>query len=76
MKETLEYFVRALVAEPDAVRVEVAQDEDRVTYTIAVAEDDVGKVIGKQGRTIKALRTIIRAGAARQGQRAEVEVAG
>ena len=76
MKETLEYFVRALVAEPDAVKVDVTEEDEKVIYTITVAADDVGKVIGKQGRTIKALRTLIRAGAARQGQRAEVEVAG
>lgn len=76
MRESLEYFIKALVAEPDAVRVDVQEEGERVTYLIAVAEDDVGKVIGKQGRTIKALRTIIRAGAARRGQRAEVEIAG
>jgi uncharacterized protein len=76
VKDTLEYFIRALVEDPDSVQVDEHVDGDKVQYLVKVAEDDVGKVIGKQGRTIKALRTLVRAGAARRGQRAEVEVAG
>jgi hypothetical protein len=74
VKETLEYFIKALVAEPSAVVVEEQVEGDRVTYLVTVAPDDVGKVIGKQGRTVKALRTVVRAGEARSGRRAEVEV--
>jgi uncharacterized protein len=76
LKETLEYFIRALVEDPDSVQVEEQHEGEKVLYMVTVAPDDIGKVIGKQGRTIKALRTIVRAGAARQGNRAEVEVAG
>lgn len=74
MRETLEYLVKAIVDEPDGVRVDVDEGSDRVTYNVVVASDDVGRVIGKHGRTINALRLIVRAGDARQGRRAEVEV--
>ena len=76
MKETLEYLVRAIVEEPDKVSVDVDDEGDRVTYNVTVADDDIGRVIGRQGRTVKALRTVVRAGVAREGRRAEVEVIG
>lgn len=76
MRETLEFLVRAIVEEPDKVRIDVEETSDRVFYNVVVASDDVGRVIGKQGRTINSLRHVIRAGDARLGRRAEVEVTG
>jgi predicted RNA-binding protein YlqC (UPF0109 family) len=74
--ELLEYFARQLVDEPDSVRVERTEDEDgTVVLRLQVADDDVGKVIGRQGRIARALRTIIRASATGEGRRVLVEIA-
>jgi predicted RNA-binding protein YlqC (UPF0109 family) len=73
--ELLEYLARQLVDEPDAVRVETAQEEDgTVVLRLHVARDDVGKVIGRQGRLARALRGIARASASRPHQRVLVEI--
>ena len=75
MKDLIEYLARALVDDPDAVRVESYEDEDgTVVYELHVAEDDVGKVIGRNGRTINALRTVVRASSVRLGRRVLVDV--
>lgn len=74
MLETLEYLIRALVEEPDKVRVEAREDGGCIVYDVIVAPEDVGRVIGKGGKTINALRTIVRAADAPRGLRAEVEV--
>ena len=72
--ELVEYLARRLVDEPDAVEVaEVERDGDLV-IELRVATDDVGKVIGRQGRIARALRTIVRAGAARSSYRVLVEI--
>ena len=60
MAELLEYLARKLVDEPDAVRVERVEEDDTVVLRLHVAEDDLGKVIGRQGRIARALRTIAR----------------
>jgi uncharacterized protein len=70
------YLVTALVDDPDAVSVTVAETDDAVTYEIALAPDDVGKVIGRQGRIIKAIRTLARAAGTTGDKQVEVEVAG
>ena len=70
MAELLEYLARKLVDEPDAVRVERVEEDDTVVLRLHVAEDDLGKVIGRQGRIARALRTIVRAGSARERRRA------
>jgi predicted RNA-binding protein YlqC (UPF0109 family) len=72
--ELLEYLVRRLVDEPDAVRVETVDEEDAVVLRLHVAEGDVGKVIGRQGRIARALRTIVRASAVRERRRVVVEI--
>ena len=74
MAELLEYLARKLVDEPDAVRVERVDEEDTIVLRLHVAEDDLGKVIGRQGRIARALRTIVRAGAARSSYRILVEI--
>jgi uncharacterized protein len=73
--ELLEYLARQLVDEPDQVRVETAeQDDGAVVLQLHVAKDDVGKVIGRQGRLARALRGIVRASASRPHQRVLLEI--
>ena len=75
MAELLEFLARKLVDNPDEVRVErVEEDEDTVVLRLHVAEDDLGKVIGRQGRIARALRTIVRAGSARERRRVQLEI--
>ena len=73
--ELLEWIARRLVDEPDAVRVETEEREDAIVFHLHVAPDDVGKVIGKQGRIARALRSIVRAGGARAEERYLLEIA-
>jgi uncharacterized protein len=75
MSELLAYLARELVDAPDAVRVEEEEREDAFVLVLHVAPDDVGKVIGRQGRIARALRTIVRASAVREGRRVLVEIA-
>jgi uncharacterized protein len=74
MAELLEYLARKLVDEPDAVRVERVDEEDTIVLRLHVAEDDLGKVIGRQGRIARALRTVVRAGSARERRRVQLEI--
>ncbi len=76
MAELLEWVVRRLVDEPDAVRVETEEHEDAIVFKLFVAADDVGKVIGRQGRMARALRSIVRAAGARAEERYVLEIAG
>jgi predicted RNA-binding protein YlqC (UPF0109 family) len=76
LAELVEYLARRLVDEPDAVRVEQSEREGAVVLTLHVAQDDIGKVIGRQGRVARALRAVVRAGAARRRQRVLLEIAG
>jgi predicted RNA-binding protein YlqC (UPF0109 family) len=73
--ELLEYLARQLVDEPDAVRVEEIDEGDDLVLRLHVAEGDVGKVIGRQGRIARALRTVVRAAAMREQRRVLVEIA-
>jgi uncharacterized protein len=72
--ELLEYLAKQLVDDPDAVRVERVDQDDAVVLRLHVAEDDLGKVIGKQGRIARALRTIVRAGSVREQRRVQLEI--
>jgi predicted RNA-binding protein YlqC (UPF0109 family) len=74
MAELLEYLARQLVDEPDEVRVERVDEDDTVVLRLYVAEEDLGKVIGRQGRIARALRTIVRAGSAREQRRVQLEI--
>ncbi|MDQ3379144.1 MAG: KH domain-containing protein [Actinomycetota bacterium] len=76
MAELLEWVARRLVDDPDAVRVETEEREDAVVFRLFVAADDVGKVIGRQGRMARALRSIVRAAGARSEERYVLEIAG
>jgi predicted RNA-binding protein YlqC (UPF0109 family) len=72
--ELLEYLARQLVDEPQAVRVDTVQRDDATVLELRVAPDDVGKVIGRQGRIARALRTVVRASAARERERDLLEI--
>jgi len=74
VSEIVEYLVRRLVDEPDAVRVEEVEREGAIILQLYVAKDDIGKVIGRQGRIARALRTIVRASAARREERVLLEI--
>ena len=74
MKELIEFLARSLVEQPDAVQVEEEQDRDRVIFHLYVADDDMGKVIGKQGRIANAMRDLLKVAAARHGTRASLEI--
>jgi predicted RNA-binding protein YlqC (UPF0109 family) len=73
--ELLAYLARELVDDPEAVRVDTEERDGALVLVLHVAPDDVGKVIGRQGRIVRALRTLIRASAVRDGQRVLVEIA-
>jgi predicted RNA-binding protein YlqC (UPF0109 family) len=74
MKELIEYMAKALVDDPDQVRVEEIEGTSATIYELRVASEDMGRVIGKQGRVANAMRTLLRAAAARQGRRVTLEI--
>lgn len=74
MKELLEYMVRALVDNPDNVQIEEIAGEKTIIYELRVGEGDLGKVIGKEGRMAKAIRTILTAASMKKGKRAQLEI--
>ncbi len=74
MEDLLEYLAKSLVDEPDAVRVVRSEREGAVVLELHVAADDVGKVIGRQGRVARALRTLVRASGGRRHERAILEI--
>ncbi|MCL4498696.1 MAG: KH domain-containing protein [Chloroflexi bacterium] len=74
MKELLETLAKAIVDNPDDVKVTVVEGDRSVILQITVNPDDVGKIIGKQGRIAKALRSIIKAVAVKENKKAIVEI--
>jgi predicted RNA-binding protein YlqC (UPF0109 family) len=74
VKEVVEYIARALVDDPDAVEVTEVAGERSVIYQLRVAPEDMGKVIGKRGRTVRAIRSVVRAAGSRQGLTTLVEI--
>jgi uncharacterized protein len=74
VKDLVEFLVQELVDEPDDVTVTEEYDDRGPRYRIRVAPEDMGKVIGRAGRTAKAIRTIVRAAAQRQGHGAIVDI--
>lgn len=74
MKEFIAYLIKNLVDQPDAVDVQVIEGEQGMMVEIRVSQDDIAKVVGRQGRTIKALRTIAMTVGARFGRRVRVEI--
>jgi uncharacterized protein len=76
VQELVEYLARGLVDNPDEVRVERIERDGVVVLELRVAAEDVGKVIGRQGRIARALRTVVRASGARSNERALLEIIG
>lgn len=74
MKEFIEYLVKNLVDQPDKVEVQCSQNDRGVRVQVRVSQDDMGKVVGRKGMTIKALRTIVLSVCARVGQRVELDL--
>ncbi len=74
MKELVEYIAKAIVDNPEAVRVTETPSEDGIVIKLEVDPDDRGKVIGKQGHIAKAVRTLLRVAATRRNIRATLEI--
>jgi len=75
MKERVEFIAQSLVDDPDSVRVEDVPSADGYTvYEVSCGPEEKGKLIGKAGRTAKAMRTVVRSVGARQGKRVTVEI--
>jgi predicted RNA-binding protein YlqC (UPF0109 family) len=74
MKDLVEYIAKAIVNAPDDVVVTEETSDEGTTLKLQVADDDKGRVIGKQGRVAQAMRTLIRVMAAKQGTRATLEI--
>ncbi|MCL5031540.1 MAG: KH domain-containing protein [Bacteroidetes bacterium] len=75
MKEFIEFIAKHLVDSPDSVSIEEKlQEENKVVLSLKVQSDDIGKVIGKQGKTAQAMRTLLTAVAAKEGKRAILEI--
>lgn len=74
MKEFLEYIARSLVEHPDDVWVEVEEEDDETILTLGVHPDDMGRVIGRDGRIANAIRSLLRVMASRDGRHVELEI--
>ena len=73
MEELVRFIARSLVDHPDAVEVKTVEGAESIILELRVAPEDMGKVIGKQGRIAKAIRVVMRAAAVRKGEKAVVE---
>jgi len=74
MKEFIEYIAKSLVDEPSSVRVDENNDDNRVVLKLHVAKTDLGKVIGKQGKTAKSMRILLTAVAAKNNKSGQLEI--
>lgn len=74
MKEFLEYVAKSLVDKPDAVWIEVDDDAEETVLTLGVDSDDMGRVIGRDGRIANAIRSLLRVMATRDGRHVELEI--
>lgn len=70
----MEFLAKSLVENPDAVSVEVEEGDKHTVLELRVAQEDMGKVIGKQGRIAKAIRTVVKAAATKEGKKVSVEI--
>ena len=74
MKELLEFIAKSMVNNPDAVEISVVEKDNATVLELHVAEEDMGKVIGKQGRIAKAIRTVMRAASGKDGKKVIVDI--
>lgn len=74
MKELIHYIVAALVDHPDQVQIQETEEDDSIIIELTVAKEDLGKVIGKQGRTARAMRSLLSAAAGKINKRSRLEI--
>ena len=74
MQELVTVLAKALVEKPEDVQVEAVEEEDRTVLKLHVAQEDMGRVIGKQGRIAKAIRTIVKSAATREKKKVSVDI--
>ena len=74
MKELVQYLAKSLVRNPDAVEVKETQTDDACVFELRVAKEDLGRIIGKQGRTAKSIRTLLNAAASRGNRKVVLEI--
>lgn len=74
MQELVKVLAKALVENPDAVEVETVEEDSRTVLKLHVAQEDMGRVIGKQGRIAKAIRTIVKSAATRENKKVTVDI--
>ena len=74
LRDLVEYLARGLVDHPEEVAVEAVDEPDALVFELKVADEDLGKVIGKQGRTAKALRTVLSAASSKMRRRVVLEI--
>ena len=74
MKELLEFIAKSMVTDPESVQVEVVEKENLTVLKLHVAESSMGKVIGKQGRIAKAIRTVIKSAGSRENKKVVVDI--
>jgi predicted RNA-binding protein YlqC (UPF0109 family) len=74
MKELIQYIATALVDNPDQVQVKETEQDDTIIIELTVAKEDLGKVIGKQGRTARAMRSLLSAAAGKVNKRSRLEI--
>jgi predicted RNA-binding protein YlqC (UPF0109 family) len=74
MKELVEYIAKPIVNEPDAVKVDEEKNDEGITLKLSVADDDKGRIIGKQGQIAQAMRTLLRVKAAKAQTRVRLEI--
>lgn len=74
MQELIVCIAKSLVDQPDEVKVKLTEEDDTVTIELSVAPEDLGKVIGKQGRTARAMRSLLSAAAAKFDKRSRLEI--
>ena len=74
LRDLVSFIVKSIVDEPDQVSVNETEDDRTVVFEVKVASSDMGKIIGKRGRVIHAVRSLVQAAAAKEGKRAAVEI--
>ena len=74
MKDLVEYIAKSIVNDPDAVQIEEETTEDGITLKLQVADEDKGRIIGKQGQIAQAMRTLLRVKAAKAATRVRLEI--
>jgi predicted RNA-binding protein YlqC (UPF0109 family) len=74
MQELITYIAKSLVDSPDDVQVTVTEEDDTILVDLAVAKDDLGKVIGKQGRTARAMRSLLSAAAGKEDKKSRLNI--